>query len=285
MGQRKKSLFLMGALWASLGGVLVFYLLPFLASTVYAFTNNPIQKQFVGWKNFQALFHNSFFLLGLKNTLLFMALAIPSGMTVSLLLALWIKNQRRGVGILTLCFLLPLVLPSATIARTFLYFYTELLNFFRIMAGLAPLQKMSAWESRFLMVLIYLWKYSGYHMVLFQTGLYAIPEEYYQCAALFGAGKWQRFRMVTLVYLTPCFSLVFLMSFVNAFKIFREIYFLYGDYPGEGAYLLQHFMNSTLLSLNYQKLVSAVYVLTLLVTAVVLFVFQGEKRISRELTD
>lgn len=282
---RKRDPFLIVALWASLGGVLLFYLIPFLGSAVYAFTNNPIQKQFVGFANFIELTHNAFFLLGLKNTLVFMVLAIPLGMLLSLVLALWVKSMKRGAGVFTLAFLLPLVIPSATIAQNFMTFYLHFLNYLHQLAGIAPVQELSAWESRWLMVLIYLWKYSGYHMVLLQAGLYAIPEEYYQCASLFGAGRWQRFLHVTMVYLRPSFFLTFLMSFVNSFKIFREIYFLYGGYPGEGTYLLQHFMNSTLLSLNYQKLVSAVYVLTLIVTAVVIFAFRGERRMSENLTD
>lgn len=272
------------ALGISVGGFLCFYFIPFLASFWYAVTNNPIQREFVGMKNFTELFSNEFFLLGFKNTLYFMVLSIPVGMLLSLVLALTVKMSRGISGVLTLLFLIPLILPSASIANYWLDLYVNVLNWIRSIGGMEAVYGLGIWESRFFMVSIYIWKFMGYNMVLFQAGLYGIPEEYYQCASLFGAGSWQRFWYITRVYLTPSFFIVFIMSFVNSFKIFREIYFVYGGYPEEGMYLLQHFMNSTLISLNYQKMVSAVYLLTLLVAGIVITCFTLERRISSELT-
>lgn len=272
------------ALGISVGGFLCFYFLPFLGSFWYAVTNNPIQQEFVGAENFTKLLTNEFFLLGFKNTLYFMVLSIPIGMILSLLLALAVKQCRGFTGILTLLFLIPLVLPSASIAQYWWGLYLDVLNGIRSVVGMETVLELSVWESRFFMVSIYVWKFMGYNMVLFQAGLYGISEEYYQCASLFGAGVWQRFWHITRVYLTPSFFIIFIMSFVNCFKIFREIYFVYGGYPAEGMYLLQHFMNSTLISLNYQKLVSAVYLLTLLVAGIVIAAFGMERRVSRELT-
>lgn len=277
--------FLKVALWISLLGLFGFYIVPFLISAFYALTNNPIQKEFVGFRNFVELFDNSFFMLGMKNTLLFMLFAIPLGMVLSLLLAIGIKKVPIFSGILTLLFLIPLVLPSATIAQYWMELYVNVVNTFRSFLGYEQLTQMGEWGSRWFMISIYIWKYMGYNTVLFQAGIYSIPEEYYQCASLFGAGRWQLFRHVTLVYLTPSFLIVFIMSFVNSFKIFREIYFVYGGYPAEGMYLLQHFMNSTLLSLNYQRLVSAVYILTLLVAVVVVVSLKIERNISQNLAD
>lgn len=282
---RVSSPFLKMAMGISLFGFLGFYLIPFLVSVFYAFTNNPIQKEFVGFRNFRELFGNQFFLLGLRNTIWFLAFSLPLGMILSLFLAMAIKKAHYFSGILTLLFLVPLVLPSASIAQYWREVYVDGLNFLRSLSGSEPLQLLGEWESRWFMTSIYVWKYMGYNTVLFQAGLYSIPEEYYQCASLLGAGGWQKFRYITLVYLSPSFFIVFIMSFVNSFKVFREIYFVYGGYPAEGMYLLQHFMNSTLLSLNYQKLVSAVYVLTLLVAVVVVAALKMEKRISQNLVD
>lgn len=283
--RRRGNLFPAAALGISLLGFLGFYMVPFLISAYYAFTDNPIQKNFVGFQNFIDLFENRFFLLGLKNTIWFMAIAIPLGMVLSLLLAIGIKKVNIFSGFLTLLFLIPLVMPSATIYRYWLQIYSGVLNGLHSLSGLAPVHQFSEWESRCFMVVIFIWKYMGYNIVLFQAGLYGIPEEYYQCASVLGAGAWQKFRHVTLVYLTPSFFIVFIMSFVNSFKIFREIYFVNGGYPAEGMYLLQHFMNSTLLSLSYQKLVSAVYILTLLVSVVVIAAFRIERRVSQNLVD
>lgn len=261
MRRKHKDIFPAAALLASLGGVALFYLFPFLVSVVYAFVDNPIQMKFVGFKNFRELFGNPFFLLGMKNTLIFMGFALPLGMVCSLALALELKRLGKWGRLLSVIFLIPLVMPSATIVGF-------LLNFHRY---------------RMMIILLYVWKYLGYHTILFLTGLYGIPEEYYECAAVLGAKRRQMFFHITLVYLTPSFFLVFMMSFVNSFKIFREIYLLQGDSPDKHVYLMQHFVNNTMLSMNYQRLVSAVYVLTLLIALVILPTFRMERKMAENL--
>lgn len=268
----QKNAFPLTAFLVSVSGFAFFYLIPFVVSAVYAFTKNPIQKDFVGLKNFSSLFSNEFFLRGLSNTCLFMLSAIPVGMICSLLLALALQRLSKSNGIaaavLTVFFLMPLVVPSAAVVN----YWTKWIS------------EDKAEYYFFIIVLIYVWKNMGYNAILFMTGLQGIPEEYYQCAAVFGANGWQQFWKITRVYLTPVFFLTFIMSFVNAFKIFREVYLIWHDYPPKEVYLLQHFVNSTLLSMHYEKLVSAVYVLTLGIVGVVGVAFLLERKYSRELS-
>lgn len=74
--------------------------------------------------------------------------------------------------------------------------------------------------------------------------------------------------------------MVLLMSFVNSFKVFKEIYQLYGAYPAPGIYMLQHYMNNQFMSLNMQKLCTAAYLLFLALSVLLLFLFYAQKRIT-----
>lgn len=268
----KKNRFPIFALGVSGIGFSVFYLIPFLFSCIYAFTKNPIQKEFVGLKNFIELFENRFFLLGLKNTVVFMLIAIPLELILSLFLSLCLKKLAGAGKFFSVLFLIPLVLPSAAIADFWMGMFQDSI----------------LWTGKgaaFLTIMIYIWKNLGYNTVLFLAGLNAIPEEYYQCASVFGANGWQKFWNITFVYLTSAFFINFIMSFVNSFKIFREVYLLWHDYPPESVYLLQHFVNSTLLSMHYQKLVSAVYVLTGGIVLIVAVSFYLERRFYKKLSN
>lgn len=268
------------ALAVSLGGFALFYLIPFVISSVYAFTSNPIQMHFVGFKNFTDLFCNKFFLLGLKNTFLFMVFAIPLSMICALALALALKRLGRLGGFFSVIFLIPLVLPSATTVQFWWDIFADngVLNGLLYHIGIEGPLWLESNSAMGALIFIFIWKNLGYNTILFLTGLHAIPEIYYSCAAVFGANGWQRLWHVTLACLTPTFFLVFIMSFVNSFKIFREVYLLQGEFPHESVYLLQHFVNSTLLSLHYHRLVSAVYVLTFVISLVVLITFKLESR-------
>lgn len=268
-------------------GFAAFYLVPFVISAVYAFTENPIQKRFVGLQNFRNIFGNKFFLLGLKNTFSFMVIAIPLSIIFSLLLALALKRFMRYINLFSIIFLIPLVLPSATTTYFWSCIFADngVINGLLYQLGIEGVPWLSEKYASGITIFIFVWKNLGYNMVLFMAGLNAIPSVYYSCASVFGANAWQRFRHITMVYLAPTFFLVFIMSFVNSFKIFREIYLIWGEFPPEKVYLLQHFVNNTLLSLHYEKLVSAVYVLTVIIVLIVVVSFQFENRFSKNLNE
>ena len=98
----------------SLLGVAVFYCVPFLYAAYYAVIDNVGSGQFVGLQNFIDVLQNELFRTAAKNTLIFMALTVPLGMALALLTALCLRKISRGRQLLSLCLLLPLVVPSGT---------------------------------------------------------------------------------------------------------------------------------------------------------------------------
>ena len=83
----------------------------------------------------------------------------------------------------------------------------------------------------YVIVLIFIWKNLGYNMVLFMAGLHNIPKEYYEAAAVDGANVVRTFFSITLPGLVPMLVLVVIMSVINSFKVFKEIYLITGSYP------------------------------------------------------
>lgn len=269
----------------SVMGFLIFYLFPFFFSFLYALIDNPIRRQFVGVQNFIDLAYNPYFLKGLKNTAVFMIISIPLNMLCSLGIALFVNKAGKLNRWFSLVFLIPLVIPSATTA----FFWENIFGQYGVLNKVLDkfgIQGIDWIQSKYglsVMILIFLWKNIGYNMAIFLNGLNNIPEEYYECASVEGAGKLWKFRKITITYLTPTTFLVLIMSFVNSFKVFKEIYIITGEYPPDSLYLLQHYMNNMFLSLNYSKLVSAVYILTLIIVIFVAGIFNVENRISSNL--
>ncbi|GHU08302.1 hypothetical protein FACS1894151_03980 [Spirochaetia bacterium] len=131
-----------------------------------------------------------------------------------------------------------------------------------------------------MMILIFLWKNCGYNMVLFLSGLGNIPKDYYEAAWLDNASAFQVFRHVTFPCLLPTTVLALIMSIINSFKIFREIYLITGNYPHESIYTLQHFMNNMFASLNYPRLTSAAAVLVAIIAVFTRFLLRLERKVS-----
>lgn len=268
-------------------GFCFFYLVPFAVSFVYSLIDNPIHREFRGFLNYQELFSNLYFIRGLKNTVLFMIISIPCTMVLSLWAALRIDSIKKYTSCFSLIFLIPLAVPSATSAFFWQHFFAEngAFNKFLSLFGIPAADWLNEKYGLVAMAVIFIWKNTGYDMVLFLSGLSGIPKLYYEVAEMEGAGRFWKFWHITFLYLTPVTFLVLIMTFVNTFKIFKEIYLLTGEYPSENLYVLQHFMNNLFLELDYSRLASAVYILTALVVPIVLVIFCWEKRLSAKLQE
>lgn len=269
----------------SLLGFSFFYLVPFFVSFIYSVVDNPINREFCGLLNYKQLFQNSYFMRGLKNTALFMAVSVPLNMVLSLCVALVIRNIKSYSNFYSLLFLIPLAVPSATSAFFWENFFGlhGTLNKFLAVFHVGGIDWLNGRYGMIVMVIIFIWKNIGYNMALFISGLSSIPDEYYECADVEGAGKGWKLKNITLVYLTPTTFLVLIMTFVNSFKVFKEIYIITGEYPPDSLYVLQHYMNNMFLSLNYSKLVSATYILTAAIVLFVVCIFRAEGKFSDRL--
>ena len=84
------------------------------------------------------------------------------------------------------------------------------------------------------------------------------------------------FFEIKLRYLSPTVLFVTILSLINSFKVFREVYLLTGDYPYETLYMLQHFMNNTFRSLDYQKLSAAAVIMAIVMVVLIALLFKVE---------
>lgn len=266
----------------SLLGVMLFYTVPFLYSLYYAVIDNMGDRRFVGLKNFSDTLRNSLFQNAAWNTVKIMSVCVFWSMGLALLLALCLQKLKRGRILATLILLLPMVVPSGTIVFFWKTLFDEngLWTKFLLQLGVAhETAVVGSWEF-IILVVIFLWKNVSYNVILFWSGLNWIPKLYYEQMEMEGAGAWKQFTNITWVYLTPTTFVVLLMSIVNSFKAFKEVYMLYGPYPTPEVYMLQHYMNNQFQSLNMQKLSSAAYILFLVLGILLLLVFYGQKKIT-----
>ncbi|MDR1687291.1 MAG: sugar ABC transporter permease [Clostridiales bacterium] len=256
-------------------GFLLFYIIPFAYSFKYALTDNPVSAVFVGLNNFRDILSKQSFVLAVKNTLKFIAVSLPLNMSIPLLLAVMIEkldNRRR----LTTVFMSPLVIPSACIAFLFRSFFSNngLMSYFTT----ENINWLKTEYSFFIAVGIYIWKNMGYNLVLYLAGLSNIPADYYEWAQAEGMGKLRFFFQIKLRYLMNTLFIVFVMSFINSFKLYRELYMLAGDYPNENIYMLQHYMNNQFSRLDYADLSAAAILVTVAVAAAVVMFLIAERK-------
>ncbi|MEF2965456.1 sugar ABC transporter permease [Paenibacillus sp. M1] len=267
----------------SLSGFLLFFVIPFGYVVYYSLIDNPVNGDFVGVGNYEALWASGSFRKAFLNSLMFAGISVPLLFTVSLGLALLLKENLPFRQQFRTIFVLPLVVPVASVILVWqtLFHWNGAINGFLLDRGLSPVDWMNTKWAFAVMLIVFIWKNAGYNLILFLAGLSNIPAEQYESASIDGAGAVRKFLSITWPGLAPTNFFVLVMSIVQSFKVFRETYLVAGAYPQDSIYLLQHFMNNMFRSLEYPKLTAAAVLLSVVIGITVFVLFRGERK-SRE---
>lgn len=258
-----------------LAGFLLFYLVPFVISIWYSFTSGVGGLEFVGLQNYLEVMKSHAFRLAAGNTFRFIGMGIPLIMCISLVLSLLVYQRAGKSGLFQSVFLYPMVIPVGTTVLFFQVMLSEYGAVNRILSLLhLPAQQwLNCGKAFYVLLFLYIWKNCGYNMVIFLTGLNAVPAEFWEAASLEGAGAWRYFWHIQSPLLVPDYMFVFVMSVINSFKCYREAYLLAGNYPHDSIYMLQHFMNHNFENLNYQRLSVAAILIFLVISLLVIILF------------
>jgi multiple sugar transport system permease protein len=264
---KKKIVWLL--LLPGMAGLILFYVAPFIGGIYYSLLDGTFQNNFVGLDNYRRVIQNSMFQLGLKNTWELSMLCAPVIWLLSFLLAAMLKVLKERSTAFRNILLLPYLMPSSAMLLIWLtmFDYGGVINRLVVALGLERVVWLDGVALRVPVVLLYIWKNLGFSVVLFASALSAVHPSLYEYASLEGAGWFTQAFKITLPQILPTAFLVFVLSWVNAFKIFKEVYFISGSYPSDAIYTLQHFMNNKYAKLDYQDVTSAAYIFAIGVMA------------------
>jgi multiple sugar transport system permease protein len=232
VGQRgwRGALVVVAFLAPSLVPLLLFLILPMLASAGISFVAWDLVSpaHWVGLDNYAALIHDGAFHAALFHTVYFIAGYLPLVVIGGLSIALALHQRLRKVAWLRTIYFLPVVTSWVVVALVWKWLLNPQYGIVNYLLGLVGIQGPGWWlDPHWAMPSIILasaWKDLGYVMVIFLAGLQAIPEEYYEAAALDGAGRWSRFRNVTLPLLSPATFMVIVISLINNFQVFDQVW-------------------------------------------------------------
>ena len=221
----------------SLSGLVLFTLLPILASlglTLYEW-DLLTSPQFVGLGNFQRLIHDRNFWTALAHTLYFIVGYIPLVMIISLGVAVVLNQKLKGVILFRTALFIPVVSAWVAVALLWKWIFNPKFGIVNYLLGLIGIQG-PAWlfDPQWAMpaiIITSVWKDIGFVMVMFLAGLQGIPTEYYEAAAIDGASGWRRFRHITLPLLSPTTFFALIISLINSFQVFDQVWIMTGGGP------------------------------------------------------
>jgi len=255
----------------SMAGILVFFLIPFI-DTVRRSFYDARGRNFIGFDGYASVLGNRAFQLAAANTAKFIAVCIPLLLIVSLIIALLVRAVKHRGRVFKTTYLLPMAVPVASVVLLWqvLFHQNGLMNTVLGTFGAGPVDFMGSSAAFWVLIFTYLWKNSGYDMILWLAGLDSISESLYEAARVDGANEWQCFRFITLPGLLPTVGLVTILSLLNGFKVFREAYLVAGAYPHDSIYLLQHLFNNWFQALDISRLCAAAVMLCIVLLVIIL---------------
>lgn len=246
-------------------GFLIFYVIPFVFSFYYSVIKGPMDHSFIFLDNFIETVKNKYFRIAFLNTLKFSLVSVPATVVFSYMLAMLQLNPKKGLGFLRFAFVLPVLLPVASVAVIF--------------------KSAIGTDDMLLLYLFFIWKNCGLNMMIILRALLMIPGELYEASSIDGIGRIKRFFYITLPMTIPSVLFVIIWTIASSFKVFKELYLWYGAYPDESQYMLQHYMNNHYTKLNYQTLSTSAILFFSFIYLIVLIFYSSERSYSKNLWD
>lgn len=213
-----------------LSGLLIFTIFPIAASLVLTLFQWDLLTPpvYVGGANFVRLWNDADFWAALGHTLYFIGGYLPLVLLLGLGVALALNAPLRGISFLRTTFFLPVVSSWVAVALLWTWLFNPrygLINYLLSLIGIVgpgwlydPQWAMPA------VILTSVWKDIGFVMVIFLAGLQSIPTDYYEAASLDGAGRWAQLRFITLPLLGPTTFFVTIISLINSFQVFDQVW-------------------------------------------------------------
>jgi multiple sugar transport system permease protein len=230
-------------------GFLTFTLTPIVLALYYSFSDYqlisgpPVPR---GAINYRHLLADTYFWLALKNTGYYALLAIPSGLLVSLGLALMLNAKIRGQAVYRTIIFLPSLVPSVAAAMIWLWCLNPqsgLVNLFLRQLGIhspPPWLTDQHWAMPSL-ALMSLWGV-GHTVVIYLAGLQDVPTELYEAAEIDGAGPWRRLWNVTLPMLSPVIFFNLIMSLIGTLQVFDRPLIMTQGGPNLSTYVFTYYL-------------------------------------------
>ena len=208
----------------------MFVAVPLIEAGYYSFfkwNGYGSPSKFVGISNYIRMFNHSVFSIALWNTCKIIIVSLLIQLPIALLVALLIYKKSFTNNFFRLIFFLPYILAEVAAGLIWTFVYdgdAGVITFFTDLIGAEPLYLLGQKETVFDAILVVIiWKYIGFHMMIYIAGLQAVPTELIEASELDGASRWQVIRYIKIPLIAPSIRVSVFLSIIGALQAFDII--------------------------------------------------------------
>ncbi|MCO4317114.1 sugar ABC transporter permease [Phyllobacterium sp. 21LDTY02-6] len=248
--------------------------------SLYRWNGYGLPQQYVGFRNFQVLFNNAAFTQALWNNGTIILVSVLIQIPLAIWLAMMLAHRIAGVVVFRLIFFLPYVLADVAAGLIWRFVYDGDYGLFAALSGFLGIATPYVLADRnlaiYAVLAVIVWKYFGFHMMLFIAGLQSIDKSVLEAAEIDGATGWQKFRHITLPLLGSTVRLSVFFAVIGSLQLFDMIMPLTAGGPSNSTQTMVTFLYTYGVTRMQVGLGSAVGVVLFVICVTLAF---GYKRI------
>ncbi|MDO5808839.1 MAG: sugar ABC transporter permease [Lachnospiraceae bacterium] len=243
---------LVGWLFLSVGVILIcwtsFY--PMIQAFILSMKNGlGVNLKFAGFSNYARILKDPTFKGTLFNTFFYLIIQVPIMLTLALILASILNNKDlKFKGLWRTCIFLPCATSLVSYSMIFrsLFANDGFVNTVLRGLGVSPVMWFAnAWTARFVIIIALIWRWTGYNMVFYLSGLQNIDYSVYEAARIDGASAKQTLFKITIPLLKPTILLTTITSTNGTLQLFDESLNLTNGGPGKSTMTMSHYIYNT----------------------------------------
>ena len=226
-----------------------FVVLPMIDAGTFSFFDwngyGPV-TDFVGFKNYtDVLFHRNFG-TSVRNSLIVIAVSLLIQLPLAMWAALALTETTKATNIIRTLFFLPYMLAEVAAALIWKFVYDGNYGLVPIIGDAIHVKMPFVLADKFWVIpaimLVIVWKYFGFHMMIYIAGLQGIPNEVIEAARLDGVKKWQIVRHIKLPMIWPSIVVSLFFSVTGALQLFDMIIPLTNGQPNNSSHTIVSFL-------------------------------------------
>ena len=238
--EKQKTRFIVATLVVPVALLIAFVVVPGIDLFRLSATNWDgwsVNKSFVGFDNYISMFKDKDLWISLKNNMVYFVvhlLMIP----VELAFAVLLTSKLRASKVYKTFVFLPYIINGVAISYAFSYFFSPINGAFDAILGAFHLESLiRSWLSdanivNYVLSFVSLWRFSGYHIILFMAALQSIPQDIHEAALVDGANAWQTFRFIQIPSIMLMVDFVLFDNIRGALQVFDIPFVLTNGGPG-----------------------------------------------------
>ncbi len=222
---------------------------PILRSLVYGFFDVQLGSSaifFVGWENYQRLWHDALFWQSLRNTVIYMVVTVPTSIALALVLAVALDRGLRGTALYRASFFYPVMIPSVAAGMVWVFLYAPgygPINGLMELLGLPKLEWLydRQWALPAI-IFMSIWKYAGYFMLILLAALQLVPRDLYEAARLDGVSGFRQLVHITVPLISPTLYFVVVIGVLHSYQIFDYVFVMTQGGPADATNVLTFYI-------------------------------------------